>query len=375
MAGGRLAVRSLVALAIVLVAALTLACSPHASREPWHAVQVPTDAEFTGMWFTDSLNGWLTGGGPMVEGGMVGRTRDGGRTWRFQSGFIPSFGSSFAFHGVQFRDTLRGCVVSDGGIVQLTDDGGETWREVHRGRGSGDALMDLQLLDDGRGWAAGPASIVGTSDGGETWGGLVYNSSANGYLSSHAIHFVDARHGWLASHGGLLLRSDDAGVSWSPVPLPLRSGERPNLWDVSFCDAEHGWVAGERGSIFHTGDGGMTWELQEQGVPVVRVPRKGEPRRPREPVPELETPPDPLSVSAVRFVDPRHGWAIGYYADVAESVVLRSDDGGAHWRVERVVPGELLRTLFALDERHAWAAGDRARTAPQVVLRYGPGAD
>ena len=53
----------------------------------------------------------------------------------------------------------------------------------------------------------------------------------------------------------------------------------------------------------------------------------------------------------------------------AESVVLATSDGGATWRVERVVPGELLRSLFLLDAQHAWAAGDRARTTPQVVLR------
>ena len=63
------------------------------------------------------------------------------------------------------------------------------------------------------------------------------------------------------------------------------------------------------------------------------------------------------------------GFAVGYYSDVAESVVLATSDGGATWRVERVVPGELLRSLFLLDARHAWAAGDRARTTPQVVLR------
>jgi len=87
-------------------------------------------------------------------------------------------------------------------------------------------------------------------------------------------------------------------------------------------------------------------------------------------VPELEVEPDRLTVSAIRFADARHGWAVGYYADVAESVVLRTDDGGDTWRVEHVQPGEELRTLFVLDAQHAWAAGDRARTRPQVVLRY-----
>ena len=97
-----------------------------------------------------------------------------------------------------------------------------------------------------------------------------------------------------------------------------------------------------------------------------------DPKRPREPIPELETEPDRLALTAIQFADPDHGWAVGYYADVAESVILHTSDGGATWEVERVQPGETLRSLFVLDREHAWAAGDRARTKPQVILRYSP---
>jgi len=97
---------------------------------------------------------------------------------------------------------------------------------------------------------------------------------------------------------------------------------------------------------------------------------KGEAPRPHEVVPELETEPDRLMVSAVRFLDADHGWAIGYYSDVGESAILRTDDGGTTWRLEQRVPGEYLRSLFVLDRDHAWAVGDRSRTASQVVMRY-----
>ena len=251
----------------------------------------------------------------------------------------------------------------------MTQDGGRHWRSVRRGRSGADALFDVQFLDGRNGWAAGPASVVRTEDGGETWRALVYGTSENGYLSANAIHFVDDSRGWLVSHGGTLMRSDDGGRSWAPMALPLRPGERPTLWDVHFVGTEHGWVVGDRGSIFHTSDGGASWTLQENGVPVVRAIPKGEPPRPREPIPELETEPDRLSISAVQFLDADRGWAVGYYADVAESVILGTTDGGATWRVERVQPGEILRSLYVLDSRHAWAAGDRARTARQVILR------
>jgi photosystem II stability/assembly factor-like uncharacterized protein len=358
--------------ALVAAAAFVLAasCSRPALTELWQAVEVPTDAEFQGIWFTDAQNGWVTGGGYMIDGGIVGRTRDGGRSWNFRSGVLAGGGTSFDINRVQFQDSLRGCAVCYAGIVLITNDGGENWRPVRYGRSPGDALFDVQFLDARTGWAAGPGSIVQTNDGGESWRPCLYNASENGYITPFAIHFVDRSRGWLVSHGGRLMRSDDGGVTWTRIVLPLRGGEHPTLRDVTFTDEMHGWVVGELGSIFHTVDGGATWARQESGVPIVRVIPKGEPPRPREPIPDLDMGPDRLALSTVAFADTSRGWALGYYSDVAESVVLGTTDGGATWRVERTQPGELLRALYVLDRDHAWAAGDRARTASQVILRY-----
>jgi photosystem II stability/assembly factor-like uncharacterized protein len=70
-------------LIIVALCVQLCSCATKKPAEPWQAVAIPTDANFGGLWFTDSLNGWITGGGYRVEGGIVGRTRDGGRTWQF----------------------------------------------------------------------------------------------------------------------------------------------------------------------------------------------------------------------------------------------------------------------------------------------------
>lgn len=342
------------------------------SRQPsvrWEAVAILTDATFDALCFTDSLNGWIAGGSYLIGGGILGRTRDGGRTWRFRSGLLPGGGTGFSFESMQFQDTLRGCAVGSGGVVLRTSDGGESWREVRRGRSAGDGLNDLQLIDERVGWAVGSASLVRTEDGGETWSPLMRGSSENGYFSGNAIHFTNLHRGWLAAHGGTLMHTEDGGYHWETATLPLRPGEHPALWDVTFTDDANGWVVGERGVIFHTEDHGLTWVRQENGVPIVRRLRRGETRR-HEVVPELESEPDRLTLAAVRFVDSRRGQAVGYYADVGESVVIGTRDGGASWQVERVEPGEELRSLAVLDGAHSWAAGDRARTQPQVVLRY-----
>src|SRR5262245_62005431 len=166
----------------VLCTSVVDGCGPRRAAETWQAVTVPTDADFRGLWFTDSLNGWITGGGWAVEGGIVGRTRDGGRTWHFQSGVLDGAGTQFSMSGVQFRDSLRGCSVGSAGIVLVTNDGGESWRSVRYGRSAGDGLSDIQFLDESNGWASGSASVVRTHDGGETWAPLVFGTSENGYL-------------------------------------------------------------------------------------------------------------------------------------------------------------------------------------------------
>lgn len=362
--------RARAALALLL-AVLCASCARKVASPPWKVVEIPTDADFVGAWFTDSLNGWITGGGWAIDGGIVGRTRDGGRSWSFRSGLIQGGGAGHGVGRVQFRDTLHGCTVAAYGLVLITDDGGESWRPardalIHRVN-----LFDVQFVDAWDGWAVGNG-LARTEDGGETWRTLVRSESENGYFSGNAIHFVDEARGWLVGHSGSLMRTQDGGRSWTAVNLPLRPEERPTLRDVTFVGAEQGWVVGETGTIFHTEDGGQRWSRQENGVPIVRTIPKGE-HRVREVVPELETEPDRLALSAVQFADTRRGWAVGYYADVAESVVIGTEDGGATWRIEHVQPGELLRSLYALDAGHVWAAGDRARTTPQVVLRYAPG--
>ncbi len=354
---------------LAFIAVFCVSCSRHRVPERWQAVAIPTDAEFNGMWFSDSLNGWITGGGYDIPGGIVGRTRDGGQTWRFRNGVAVETGAGFGLHRVQFRDVVHGWVANDDGVL-LTEDGGESWRRATGIGGDGPALFDVQFIDAGNGWAVGTSRLIRTEDGGETWRTLVKGAYENGYFSGNAVHFLDARHGWLAGRDGTLMRSDDGGQTWTPVALPLRAGERPTLWDLTFSDALHGWTVGDSGSIFHTDDGGENWTLQEHGVPVIRVIPKGEPLRPREVVPELETEPDRLCISAVHFIDSNQGCAAGYYADVAESIVMRTRDGGANWEVERVQPGEILRAVFVLDSTHAWAVGDRVRTPAQVVLRY-----
>lgn len=60
---------------------------------------------------------------------------------------------------------------------------------------------------------------------------------------------------------GLILVSDDSGLTWRQAPTPVSS----DLTSVHFVSGQKGWAAGHDGVILHSGDGGETWSKQLDG--------------------------------------------------------------------------------------------------------------
>jgi photosystem II stability/assembly factor-like uncharacterized protein len=360
-----------------LVGLLVLAvvgCARREPPEPWQVVEIPTAAECGGLWFADSLNGWITGGGFFIDGGIVGRTRDGGLTWTFVNPLPPGEtrpSSRFVLRRVQFLDTLRGVAVADRGLVLVTRDGGAFWRPAE-GRSPSRALFDVQFLDEDLGWAVGLGEVMVSGDGGQSWSSLAAELPEDQRIDAIGVHFIDAGTGYAVGMNGAAWRTSDGGRSWTPIELEFDAGNPPRLNDVFFCDQRHGWIVGERGHVFHSADGGWTWTRQREGIPRERPRDPDEPPPVREPLPELEGPAPELFLAAVHFAGPARGWVVGHYPNLAHSLVLGTRDGGATWQVERSLRGDDLRAVFALDSTRAWAIGDRTREGRQQLLRYRP---
>nr|WP_316640299.1 YCF48-related protein [uncultured Roseateles sp.] len=104
----------------------------------------------------------------------------------------------------------------------------------------------------------------------------------------------------LVGEHGVVMLSDDGGRSFRQAgTVPVDS----TLTGVSFADARQGWAVGHWGVILATRDGGETWTLQRSDVSTDR----------------------PLF--AVHFLDAQRGVAVGLW-----SLVLVTEDGGAHWQ-------------------------------------------
>lgn len=337
---------------------------------PWERMPLGTSADLRAVWFADAQDGWVTGGRFDVEGGLVGRTRDGGRTWRFASGIVPAGPRGLLVTGLRFFGRDRGVAITGGAGILATVDGGANWSRVAIEGGS-DYMSDLAFLGESPAWAAGDQGVWRTDDplGGWT---RIARSDRRSRSGGRAVHFVDASTGWLAGRDGSLLRTMDGGAGWEPVTLPLPAQGRPTFHDVHFLDERRGWVVGDDGFMFATDDGGASWQARETGVPDARSATKLETVRgaggKAQQVDAGDRTPG-LSLSAIRFIDAANGWLAGFYPNHGRSLILRTRDGGASWRVEAEVEGEELRALQAEGGNVLWAVGARTREGTQSIYR------
>src|SRR6185295_7105863 len=96
-----------------------------ASQSPWEALPLGTKADFRDIYFADAMHGWIAGGSYEITGGLVGRTSDGGKTWRYVSNLTQR--ESMTVSSIHFFDTNQGIAATSSGTVFSTIDGGENW--------------------------------------------------------------------------------------------------------------------------------------------------------------------------------------------------------------------------------------------------------
>ena len=333
-------------------------CGLGSSSDPWEQIELGTDAEFRDMFFLDNQNGWMVGaGGINVGGGILGRTRDGGLTWEYQTGLIAKkrLSNSVDLNAVHFLDLQRGIIAAESGVILLTEDGGDSWETVSFAAPIYAHLYDIDFIDDLKGWIVGSKGVLVTEDGGQTWA----PAEEEDRMGGRALDFIDHSRGWVVGKLGAVHRTEDGGSTWSPVfPMGnldgLTGDERPSFSAVHFVDENHGWIAGywqeftlmeqhRWAVILHTTDGGQTWTKQAEGIESL--------------------------LTDIRFANPLHGWAVGFNRNNGTSAILNTEDGGQTWLLAKEVFGEELLAL-SVQGGQVWAAGDRSRDEPQRLLRF-----
>ncbi len=125
----------------------------------------------------------------------------------------------------------------------------------------GDDLNDVIVPATGEVIAVGKAGVcMKSNDGGETWTVKHIDSPTNREIK--AITFINATTGFVCGTDGLVMKTEDAGDSWSPVDP---GGVTESFYDLEFFDADTGYVVGAHGAIVKTTDGGANWNLSTAG--------------------------------------------------------------------------------------------------------------
>jgi photosystem II stability/assembly factor-like uncharacterized protein len=130
---------------------------------------------------------------------------------------------------------------------------------------------------------------------------------------------------------GHILYSDNQGKSWTQADVPVSS----DLTAVNFPTAQKGWAVGHDGVVLHSNDGGVTWSKQLDGRTVTRViadhydshpPTGQDALRQQEDIRHaIDTGVDKPLLD-VWFENENNGFVVGAF-----NLIFRTRDGGKSW--------------------------------------------
>ncbi|MCX5900603.1 MAG: YCF48-related protein [Proteobacteria bacterium] len=289
--------------------------------------------------YVDVQHIWISG-----NYGTICFSSDGGKTWVKQESGLKDV----LLGSIRFVNQREGWAAGVGGTIIHTTDGGKTWNPQKSGTDK--ALLDLFFLDSRNGWAVGElGTVIHTDNGGTTWSvqhkpeDKIYNN----------VFFTDNSTGWIVGEFGTILRTEDGGATWQPQEckdLAPETGEadwekpRPALYGIYFENKELGWIAGMDGVILKTADAGKTWSKVVSGTDkplyslIVRgskgwaIGNKGVYLISSDGGTTWQVKEDAIKTKfwlrKVAFCDGLHGLVVG-----ARGTIVQSDDGGANWNI------------------------------------------
>ncbi len=187
--------------------------------------------------------------------------------------------------------------------------------------GTTNDLNGVYIAADGRnGCAVGAAgTIVRTLNAGASWSAQPSGTAFN----LNDVWFTTALTGFAVGHGGTVMRTRNGGASWTRLTSVPSSD---NLFGVCFADTSHGWAVGSNGAILRTANAGVSWSKLN---------------------------PTAQQLNSVSFSDTTHGWTVG-----EGGVIAGTHDGGRSWYVvQPAVTALSLRGVWRRSLTLAWAGG------------------
>jgi len=216
-----------------------------------------------------------------------------------------------SLNAVEFAGGV-GFAAGEFGTLLRSRDAGHTWEGI--ATGLTEDLHIIRMLGARTVVVAGSCAVRRSDDGGNTFRRLPWTASDTRCTSGvAALAFPSAKVGFLALNDGIVLRSGDAGRTWSrrtavPGSAVTSGGSHEQPVEMDFISDTTGYVATDAGDVYRTTDGGNTWSAVLA---------------------------EPFPLRTIRFASATVGYAAGN-----APFVLKTTDGGASWE-EQSLPGDV----------------------------------
>jgi photosystem II stability/assembly factor-like uncharacterized protein len=292
-----------------------------------------------GIAFTNANTGVVISDG---NGGMTWYTTDGGDNWTYNpiAGLYPVGTISSRLYDIDAGGSTFAIVGYHRTTFLSTD--GISWELSGPFSYEYDRNISVDVIDDDNIVVGGnDAWLLKTSDGGDNWDEVYYNTGNDASL----VHFVDANVGfvygnygqWMATtdggdtftpinnwpsssfwglalptdskvfvtdwSGGDMTVSEDQGLTWS-YPTNAATETNVSLYEIEFADENTGLIAGGGGLIKKTTNGGQSFEFVNN--PMAEMTRK--------------------HINSLRYIDEDVVLAGG-----SSGIIMKSTDGGDNW--------------------------------------------
>jgi len=211
----------------------------------WAQAKTPVSVLLTAVQMVSPNRGWAVG-----HDGVILRTDDGGESWQLQvSGQTLLQRQQAALEEVLQTPAVQ----ADPGRQDELQ-----WQleDIHAllDEGAMPTLLNLLFLDEQRGFVIGAyGTLFTTRDGGQSWQSLGHRLPNPDRMHLNTLLLTDTGRLLLAGEAGLLLYSDDLGLSWQAAESP---------YDGSFfalVQADRLYLLGLRGHLFSSADG-IRWQ-------------------------------------------------------------------------------------------------------------------
>lgn len=272
--------------------------------ETWTQIWDRPGTFIRALGFVDEMNGYLGNVGTnyypnVTDTNPLYRTRDGGATWTPVE--ADNIGIVAGICGIDilrerrvFQGELRNVAIVHaagrvGGPATILRslDGGDTWRVLDLRQQAG-MILDVKFFDANNGFVCAASSddmeqanalILRTTDGGATWT-QAYRSTRplencwKMSFPSRRVGYATVQNYAEGATDRVIVKTTDGGESWRELPLVSDAAVRE--FGVGFVDNDWGWV-GTTTSGFETRDGGASWQPIEMGRAVnkIRIVREG----------------------------------------------------------------------------------------------------